>query len=850
MSAQSPPPLVFVSDPWDDEQHKVLDAAIHGAIHPLVSMPRDNPVAILPAIILLITNGDQQRMKMPDAAVLSQHSEQLFALLDEAVNLEQPTYRELRKLQILRAPKDTVKPEDISNKPNPQHIEALQHSFQKLEYRGRAVEGFFRYLTYNNELFCLEDQKYYGKFCSIVQSSGTGKSRLLTELRKKDVVVVYMNLRGKTERSGFPQRDDFPARALTENIDESEEQYTQRCCAFWIAIFHTLTRDLGNVLSGKVAEAISNWNDEMSDMGSEKRRAFFEQAQQEYEKMVPTGGKIKSPVEAVDDKMTDLSLDDSSKKTPSSIPGLNELRKAYADMLKALKPLFEGKGTNEPKIIFGIDEAHTLCVGSKWRPADVLCRTINMFSQHPDHQKASVWTAFASTTSKAGDFAAPRDKHNSSRVFSGGESLFTPYTDLGWDQFAPPLTHFHPPDAAKFIHIVGFGRPLWWSLVESQGVRGTMETAKFKLDGGSNPNADDHQLALLAQRFALHVSFGHPDSVAYVDSAVASYMGVCVAVTPDRVWKYTRYPSEPLLSCAAAQALHKPSKVLGNALQLLATKVNQGMIEKGGRGELASRVLLLLAKDLWVRRQYQTDDWLANEHNYTVETAELKDCSMIPVIDFLKFIFGNEVCPNEHEDFITRHFSKARINFSHWISMDAHIGKSQGASLETSAVQCCHTQPLIDKVIPIYFDDNESCRVSHIYISDKAKESASSDVHYITPKSVGVEDMSSPYIAILLDMGLEVSKLTVSKTSPSTKPRSNKDEPVPAWYIYAAGMYSDTFPFLQADGGMQILPVLQDLVKPRPLVDEPLTESLRNQVLYGSSCAKHHMEWEQIQSSK
>ncbi|OAX36055.1 hypothetical protein K503DRAFT_330006 [Rhizopogon vinicolor AM-OR11-026] len=42
----------------------------------------------------------------------------------------------------------------------------------------------------------------------------------------------------------------------------------------------------------------------------------------------------------------------------------------------------------------------------------------------------------------------------------------------------------------------------------------------------------------------------------------------------------------------------------------------------------------------------------------------------------------------------------------------------------TSAVQCCHLQPLINKMIPIYFDDpklpDDMHCVSQIFISDKA----------------------------------------------------------------------------------------------------------------------------------
>ena len=50
-------------------------------------------------------------------------------------------------------------------------------------YIGEAVDSFFDYLTSNNKKFSQRlSRPYYGKFCSIVQSSGSGKSRLLTEV--------------------------------------------------------------------------------------------------------------------------------------------------------------------------------------------------------------------------------------------------------------------------------------------------------------------------------------------------------------------------------------------------------------------------------------------------------------------------------------------------------------------------------------------------------------------------------------------------------------------------------------------------------------------------------------------
>ena len=51
-------------------------------------------------------------------------------------------------------------------------------------YEGWAPDAFHEYLTKNNAEFRVPGRDgYYAKFCSIIQSSGTGKTRLMLEVR-------------------------------------------------------------------------------------------------------------------------------------------------------------------------------------------------------------------------------------------------------------------------------------------------------------------------------------------------------------------------------------------------------------------------------------------------------------------------------------------------------------------------------------------------------------------------------------------------------------------------------------------------------------------------------------------
>ena len=102
---------------------------------------------------------------------------------------------------------------------------------------------------------------------------------------QRDIVVLYINLRPVT--NGFPQRDEVPARILTENLDGSSEHYGARCCAFFTAIFTVLKNSLSHLLSrhpDNTAMAIREWNNNMCNMNisSGKRAAFFDDVESRY----------------------------------------------------------------------------------------------------------------------------------------------------------------------------------------------------------------------------------------------------------------------------------------------------------------------------------------------------------------------------------------------------------------------------------------------------------------------------------------------------------------------------------------------------------------------------------------
>ncbi|OAX40771.1 hypothetical protein K503DRAFT_855101 [Rhizopogon vinicolor AM-OR11-026] len=238
------------------------------------------------------------------------------------------------------------------------------------------------------------------------------------------------------------------------------------------------------------------------------------------------------------------------------------------------------------------------------------------------------------------------------------------------------------------------------------------------------------------------------------------------------------------------------------------------MFEIGQSGELTSRLLLLIAKDIYVRKDHNIskDSYIrtcgSDDDNHW--KAELVDCQKVSVIDFLEHLFGDSFWL-QAGDTAKELFQHAYINFSHWVPMDGMISPGPEVSdrctaaewtlrhwHRTSAVQCCHLQPLIDKMIPIYFDDptlgtDDMDRVSQIFISDKAgKYSSERDLGFISRTHPSIDCLSPlPFIALLLDFNGE-PKLDVS----FPEMEHHHPETDMCLRIYASGLSETTFPFL------------------------------------------------------
>lgn len=202
-----------------------------------------------------------------------------------------------------------------------------------------------------------------------------------------------------------------------------------------------------------------------------------------------------------------------------------------------------------------------------------------------------------------------------------------------------------------------------------------------------------------------------------------------------------------------------------------------------------------------------------------------------------------------------RHFDSDNLLFSLELS-------TQRLWQRTSALQCCHLQPRVDKMIPIYFTDkdneagtaSDTSQMSQIFVSDRARErSSEGSLHDITRthdsivgvKQPGKEPVSRPYIAILADLGYQSEGRPYSYSFATRgSPRHPKDL---CFRIYARGVTSSTYKFLQNQP--ELATILRDLVHLQqiPEAETPCATYLNAQVKFGSTTQPEHMEWERGQ---
>ncbi|EMD35643.1 hypothetical protein CERSUDRAFT_96756 [Gelatoporia subvermispora B] len=589
-------------------------------------------------------------------------------------------------------------------------FDPLGDAFFEQPFRGNAPHALMEYLSRNHKLFTRPDWgalPYHGRFGYVVQGKGAGKSRCCIEMGRQGVFVIYANLRSGHSDFAFPYGDPIPRQMLLETFAPDEEEYGTSCCAFFAAVFKVFGTELGNLMKDvhdNPVHAVQLWHTRMSGRDERHRARFFSRIKREY---------------------TQFMASEHAEPSVGSYRGALELRAVYSWLITTFPSVFDE--TDTPKVVIVIDEAQQLKQHGSMitnSRSETLCRVIADYSTHA--MPASLWVLFTSSDPSVAMFGSTlsfsavlqeaasngRDPHKpvpqnlKLRTEWGG--LFEPFTALGWDHHALPLGSIKARDVAQMDNLMRFGRPWWYMLSYfPRSLEGHLSSAERAIWPTMN-----NPISLLLPRYCLHFNNGHVRAQIFLEKSVTDMFSIfCRHQVYGPVWMEVTYPSEPFLANLCATRLHRDELNLVEALRDLYQVLEQGLILAESNCRLESRLLLLSCKDAVAK---QLPDISAHRN-------ELTYCRMVPVIDFLEALLGPSCWPLDEEcsKSAKSAFANGYINFSHWVTMIAEIGKSRTLEpvpdwgsddwllrlwARTTAIQCSEDQPDIDQLIPVYFD--------------------------------------------------------------------------------------------------------------------------------------------------
>ena len=423
-------------------------------------------------------------------------------------------------------------------------------------------------------------------------------------------------------------------------------------------------------------------------------------------------------------------------------------------------------------------------------------------------KRLPIWSFFLSTESQVGILMPANDVKRtgdysydpSARIaISDGTSLerFPPFLALQLDvedrkrmqkpnsraeEFRKAMNEFTRPE-----HMAMFGRPLWFGY----DAVGMNDLAKLKLLGGRqgttyNANNVHHVFAALSFRLSLDVCLQNPRTISLTRTAVNSFMRVVISMDHDTGVLDTMTPSEPVVANAAMEHLSE-RKNWSNSIQTLTSELlDKGLIDKGLKGELYSRFVLILAHD-WLR--ISTLPQL--EATFTVQ-------------QFLMALYDEK----HHKSvlLLPPGIREARMNFNHFVPAGENLRPEVIPELlhdllrRRAGIQLAYAQPTYDIMIPIYFGDPAKpfkvslCGTLQIQVKNQNQATTPRSIFEETfteasqpiPKTAKSQDsirngpyfvlnkMTNPVLFLLFDLGIirkhnsTSAIVQVSRTSGST----------------------------------------------------------------------------------
>ncbi|OAV89427.1 hypothetical protein PTTG_09451 [Puccinia triticina 1-1 BBBD Race 1] len=569
--------------------------------------------------------------------------------------------------------------------PDPEHMQIIQAGYQHEYLRHETI--VLPILTRLGKGAQEWSADHLAPLTSLIGPSMIGKTRLLQQLAKS-ICVVYLCLRPHAS-SGEPPRSKLADQMVPVRLksDELELEYTRLLCA----IFQV------------VAEFFSSQSAHASE--EERLTKWFEFNDK-------CGNEFASRV------------DDKVKKTPDN--------RVKADTLltTSLKELYQITCFIENphlKLLLAIDEARTLVELETNDPFKVSYFRIlrRVLSQIPT--SSGFFALVTDTTVTVADFNHTLINDPSARPEPGSKPklTFEPIYDIGtFDSKVPPGRPRTWEALLSPQRLFSYGFPIFRIYVETAEARkkSIPEIIKNLREFAIEKLLCNSRVAQLSegQLFALLGPTIQPqiyEAARLNSELISSHLALCLYISPSRERIISEYPSQFTLSMAANYFLARGEDRMICCIKALTVILRQGLISSGNAGELASRIILLLAMHKAMDSNGSTEipygcsvrlvDFLCALTGQVTEKVDLEnlDRRTKKALGLENLDLG-DIAPEHQKRLLT----EGRLFWNHFVQITYTPHKADFLEFlyRGLAIQCKPNQPSFDQLFTIYLEPGGS----------------------------------------------------------------------------------------------------------------------------------------------
>ncbi|KAF8579397.1 hypothetical protein K439DRAFT_1525242 [Ramaria rubella] len=656
--------------------------------------------------------------------------------------------------------------------------------------------GNYHRTLYNN-INSMPRSRPYSNSVAIIQSSGTGKSRMVHE-QSNLVFTIPFNLRSQADEKDLPFpvpdaviRTHLAETAPKDNIANVQLYYF----VFLKHLFYRVRTELETLYSAT------------------SRAATHAALATSWQNHLETGVREKLYGEVVESAAQHASTRNAAPLHLYAATA--EAQREFTQLLSEIDRYVKSPelGANDVRVVLYFDEAHILVnTSAPLNPDnkdlyDVLCSCFNAFLDEP------LFVIYLSTNSHLEKFAPSREMAKSARARENADALQAPITETPFD-CAKDL-YIRPgkctlQDICTIEFMSKFGRPMFWTLIEGAGshkkevLSEIIGLARAKLicnhniDLGHRKLTPEGRLAVIDMRLMLT---WEPRREAYRTEAtlVASHMRMAYSVPKDRVYLRSGYSSEPILSEAAAQQCYVFRKHYSTSviLDILTENLDSGLLDLGERGELVARAIITSAYDRAVERDHPP------KHTNTPPFYS-HGCRLVTFIEELfRAEYAKEILDSVPDNVkskvpLREAFKDARLRFTHFSKMADDTSTSTeamyAAFIRGMAIICMSRQRAVDVMLPILLVDGPLREevMTSLIIQIKRRGREGNKAAYIIDEgairffptasettSAGVDGSNRPYIALVMELGVQAPLNPQARTHAKARARF-KPNPKPA----------------------------------------------------------------------